>query len=165
MSFVKFGNMWMNTHEADRIFVTTNATLDSREHLVMGRGAALEAQKYVPDIAAVFGKMLTLHRKSYGKEDVPYGLLLDDQSKLGAFQVKDHWAHHAKPELIEYSTEMLRTHARIHEDKVFFLNFPGVGYGGLTVDDVIGYLQELPDNVWIWTKYKWQKEQAEKHFS
>ena len=152
MAHFAVGNMWRHMSQATRIFVTTNNTLNARNELIMGRGAAVEATKISPNIAQRFGQQLLQHREEHG--DKPYGILLDDRSKLGAFQVKDHWAHPAKLELIAYSTGLLNEYARSKPEDTFYLNFPGIGYGKLNIDDVLDTIRILPDNVMLWTLYQ-----------
>jgi len=70
--------------------------------------------------------------------------------KLGIFQVKYHFAAKATVTLISASTIMLRDWAKAHSDIRIDLNFPGIGYGGLSVGAVEPFVKMLPDNVHVW---------------
>jgi hypothetical protein len=153
MAYFAHGQMWREWNRARCVFVTTNGTINKQGELVMGRGAADEAKRLVPGIARRFGEQATNHYLQWGSEE-PYGLLLDTKSTIGAFQVKYHWAHRAKLELIEYSAAMLRDYALEKPDKQVFLNFPGIGFGKLNLDEVLERLEILPDNVVLWTRFK-----------
>lgn len=72
--------------------------------------------------------------------------------EFGIFQVKHDWWEDAKPELIQRSALKLARIARNHPKTTFRMNFPGIGNGRLTEEQVIPLLRDLPDNVIVCRK-------------
>jgi hypothetical protein len=140
------GDMWSAYDKADWFCITTNATINAKGELVMGRGIALEAKKKYPDLPGAFAKEL-LRRGAVLR---PYGLLVLTYGKIIAFQVKYGWWEKANLDLIRFSTEKLNQYALEHREKSFHLNFPGIGNGQLAREDVLPIIQQLPDNVTVW---------------
>lgn len=142
------------------ILITTNGDIKKDGSLVMGRGAAFDASKKMPDLPKLLGdRVRTLNVLDYaqdGKVYWEYGVVVIGQPKLynayyGAFQVKDHWYNQARPDLIEFSVGCLLD--RIQNDKVecdYWLNYPGVGNGRLDESTVFPLIERLPDNVTVW---------------
>ena len=57
-------------------------------------------------------------------------------------------------ELIKISTSMLGELANVYTNTRFDLNFPGIGNGHLSKDEILPIISKLPDNVHIW-EYKY----------
>jgi hypothetical protein len=163
---IMHGNMWKDSM-ADLFLFTGNATLNSQLHLVMGRGAALEAKHRFPNCDRTFGSLLLLRAKvDFSKlkgttllqinkriqAAGPYGVLLHPDIALGVFQVKWHYLECALPELIAHSVKDLAALARQYQsrNKTIAMNFPGIGYGRLDEDRVLPLLDRLPDCVEVW---------------
>lgn len=144
---LKRGNLWHSG--ADLICVTGNATIRNDGCLVMGRGAALEAQNKYPGINMEFGTMIMKAQRANGS--TVYGMLIakrETKPDLGLFQVKHHFKDKAELGLI---TESVRYLDLLSSDyKLVAMNFPGIGWGGLDRADVLPLLKKLPDNVEIW---------------
>lgn len=138
------GNMF--DHPASLILVTTNSFVRSNGELVMGRGAAAELRRHMPNAESVFGSLV---RKTPGlgvwKQ---YGVMTC--GPYGIFQVKYHWGKPAVPDLIKVSVFCLQSIARNYHS--ISLNYPGIGNGGLTKEAVWPLIQGLPDNVTVWEK-------------
>lgn len=131
------------------IIVTTNSFLTSERKLVMGRGAALQLKRKVPGIDRIFGQLVYEKCGHLGR----YGLLFYE--KYGIAQVKYRFNEKADIELISYSMEMLKETAKPNKHHCYNINFPGIGYGGLSKDEVMPVLEKLPQNITIWeTPYK-----------
>ena len=128
------------------IIVTTNSFLTSEVKLVMGRGAALQLKRKVPGIEKIFGKMI--HEKC-GHLGL-YGLIFHE--RYGAAQVKYRFNEKARFELIRISMTMLSVVAGRDRKRIFNINFPGIGNGGINKPQVESYLKILPDNVHVWEK-------------
>ena len=128
------------------IIVTTNSFLTSEVKLVMGRGAAWQLKLKVPGIDKIFGKMIHETCGHLGR----YGLLFN--GKYGAFQVKYRFNEKADLDLIKFSMVMLSLEAKKDREAIFNINFPGIGNGRLTEDEVKPVLRTLPDNVHVWKK-------------
>lgn len=149
---LKTGNMWQDS-EADAILFTANSTVRKDGALVMGRGAALEAQKLFPGINKFFGEAI----KVFGKRR--YGVIyrappFGGGKYIGAFQVKCNYREDADLSLIEYSTDYLLRDIRAdlpEPGMLFAVNFPGIGWGRLKREDVLPIISKLPDNVEIWS--------------
>ena len=140
---------------ADVIVFTGNSTIRRNGCLVMGRGAALEAQMRFYGCSREFGRLLYIYNlHNYPRKNVSYGVLVHSTQvnpALALFQVKERWHDDAKLELIKNSTNMLDNLAKsIWKDKRIALNFPGIGYGRLRRKDVLPIIQSLPDNVEVW---------------
>lgn len=152
-TFVK-GNLWDEIDEANIILVSSNATLNGRKELVMGRGAAKEASKRFPAFAWEAGQMLQERNvvgKVYGMvHDVLYVRKKPKTFMVGLFQVKYHWKYDASLELIGFSAGQLFMYAWTHQLTRIVMNFPGTGAGRLERELVLPFLKPLPDNVIIY---------------
>jgi len=142
----------MFTSKSDLILFTSNGVIKSDRGLVMGAGAALQALNRFHGCDRAFGEMLINHHRRYS--DTRYGVFIHptlEAPALGAFQVKYDFWEKADLNLIAYSTGLLTAMALTDwKDKIISLNFPGVGLGGLTKDQVLPVIQSLPDNVQVW---------------
>lgn len=154
---LKAGDMWTES-KADAILFTANSTVRADGALVMGRGAALEAQKLFPGVNKKFGAAIEkLARPDFGDA---YGVvwLPVDQERLkylGAFQVKHHYRDDAELSLIRYATDCLMRDMQSDLPAPGLLcavNFPGIGWGRLRREDVLPIISKLPDNVEVWEK-------------
>jgi hypothetical protein len=130
------------------VLVTTNSYIRRDGALVMGRGAAKQLANLYPDVPYEFGRRV-------GCSLAQYGLFWMGQTAmrpaLGAFQVKWHFKEQANLDLILDSSRMLKDVAQKCADSRIDMNYPGIGNGRLSYDIVDPLLQDLPDNVHIWT--------------
>jgi hypothetical protein len=147
---IKVGNLFDSTDKY--LFITGNSYVTTKGDLVMGRGAALELATRLPILKSNFGYMIQTGCGHLGR----YGLLVCPSYKVGdigvsrwygVFQVKRHFKSIAELDLIKYSTELL---GRIQEP--ISINFPGIGYGGLKVEEVFPIIQSLNDNITVYVK-------------
>ena len=148
---LRTGDMWTDSR-ADVILFTGNASVRADGALVMGRGAALEAQTKFPGLSKRLGKLISSHTRTWGG---PYGIFVDALlcPIIGVFQVKYRWAEKAEMNLIRYSTEKLTDLTQhVWSDRLIALNFPGTGFGRLKREDVLSIIKSLPDNVEIWER-------------
>lgn len=151
------GNMWDAWDEADLMLVTTNGTMVSGK-LVMGGGSAGEANLRFPGIDAAFAK--AIHREgSYDRQlgAWKYHLLVSPKwfkgegGKLGAFQTKYAVSKPASMDAIATSTALLMLMCSyLSKREQIHMPFPGIGLGGLRREDVLPYIEQLPDMVTIW---------------
>lgn len=141
------GNMWL--HSCNTFLFTANNVVNQGK-LVMGAGAAKQAKELYPTAPALLGAKILTRRNPQGF----YGLAFCQQHncRLGAFQTKYHWNGDSSLELIEASIRQLEIHAVSMPSQNFFLNFPGIGLGGLKREEVLPLLTTLPDNVTIWER-------------
>ena len=145
MTVYKTGNMWDAYDNVDYFLITTNSTIKNNGAVVMGRGIAKTVRDKWHGIDVTFGRKITETCGSGGF----YGVLFDDN--VGFFQVKYHWGDQARLDLIKSSTAALWLSASAAPDRKFALNMPGIGNGGLAYSLVKPIVDELPDNVDIWT--------------
>lgn len=149
---LKVGNMWHAWREADLFLFTGNSTVRRDGALVMGAGMAREVRDMFPGIDYVLGDVII---KKYGSGNW-YNLLISPQwpdKKLGAFQVKTDWNANASLKLIRHSTGILTQWCQLYPDARVHLNFPGIGNGKLSKEQVAPIIATLPDSVIIWSKY------------
>lgn len=146
----KQGNMFNelnNLTENDLILVTTNSYIDAYGRLVMGRGAAKEIRFYHPKAPVHFGQLIMEGGVGHlGK----YGILLHNENKywIGAFQTKYHFRDDSQTSLIAHSINLLNKYA-VHFTRIL-VNYPGIGNGRLTKEQVEPLLTFMPRNVEVW---------------
>lgn len=145
MPVYKQGDMWSVFDEVDYFIVTTNSFVKQNGELVMGRGIAKQVRDKFPGIAAELGQAVKDHSEHLGH----YGLVAT--GKIGAFQVKFHFKDRASLELIAENLYRFAKYAREHSDISFAMNFPGIGNGGLAPHWIKPLLDQLPDNVQVWS--------------
>ena len=146
------GDMWSKLGTVKVLLVTTNSTVRRDGHLVMGRGAALEATQKWSDLPFFLGSVI--------KDKPEYGVLIAPSNHsfltwgtyIGAFQVKHHWRDDASLNLISMSTSRLTILAETFPNWMFVMNYPGIGNGRLDRSDVSQIIKYLPDNVEVWEK-------------
>lgn len=148
------GNMWQVYNSVDLFLFTGNAALNGEGELVMGRGLAWEVKTKFPFLPKVFGEMIGINNSM-----LTYGLLIPKHhvqaraSRIGVFQVKNHWKQDAKLSLIQSSVNHLINYLAMFPGMTSIaLNFPGIGNGRLKREDVLPIVQRLPDCVQVWEK-------------
>jgi hypothetical protein len=144
------GNMWSAWNQADLFLITTNSIIKKNGALVMGAGIARQARDRFPGIDLALGGHIHLKRGGSGSL---YGLIVSPKwphAKLGAFQVKYHWKDRADTEIIQFSVECLLEWLEHFPDAKVHLNFPGIGNGKLSPEEVMPLIEALPDNVTVW---------------
>lgn len=152
MPIFKTGNMWTAFDEATLFLLTTNSTIKRNGALVMGRGIARQARDRFPGLDAALGKQILSTCGNQGQ----YGLLVSPrwpEARLGAFQVKRHYSQPASTstslsaglELIRHSTAVLCAWCTEHPGATIAVNFPGIGSGRLSREDVLPIIMQLPD--------------------
>ena len=150
----EYGNMFDVFNTTDNFIVTTNSYLRSDNALVMGRGAAKQLANRVPMIPHGFGrhiKQICGDLGTYSVLILPYRTGSKHYMGLGAFQVKYHYNEDACIKLIAHATNQLKHLAEIGNDERYDMNYPGIGNGRLSMDDVAPIIETLPDNVHVWT--------------
>ena len=154
-------DIWDDFEELDCLLFTANSFIKNDKSLAMGRGIAKEVKDKFPGIDKEFGEIIMstlysndskrLHRSEYDtvkKDFSKFGLIV--LGKIGAFQTKYHFKYKSELSLIEFSISMLDVYARDNPDKLIGLTFPGINYGKLSEEDVLPFLETLPDNVRVY---------------
>jgi hypothetical protein len=143
------GDMFSILDKTDVFVVTTNSTLKKDRTLVMGRGAALQLKKTIPDIDKLFGQKIT--SREYNIIFVDYfGIGTFYNCIFGALQTKFHFKDPSNIQLINRSVQALTTVATKQNHLRFDVNCPGIGYGKLSFSEIFPIIQQLPNNVNIW---------------
>ena len=144
--------------ELDLYVVTTNGYITKDDKLVMGRGAALMAKRLcprLPEIAAqltqnVFDKVQGC--RVYGFVESDSAKCIDKKvRRFGLFQVKYHWQDKADLALIGFSILSLNKCLNMFGHKTCVgMNYPGIGNGGLTKEEVAPLLESLDKRVVVY---------------
>jgi hypothetical protein len=129
------------------IAVTTNSKVVNGS-LVMGAGAARQAKERYPDLPAAAGQRILETCGDGGW----YGWMVfrRDERRIGLFQTKTMFIPPASLDLIAYSVERLSKWCKRHPTLRVAMNYPGVGLGGLSREQVAPLLVRLPNQVVIY---------------
>jgi hypothetical protein len=136
--------------------VTTNGVVTRNGALVMGAGAAKQLVQRAPGIDEEAGAFV-VHSgvPQAGRPGVyQYGFLairspLADKVGIGIFQTKYEWQHNSHLPLIDLSVSGLVRYAYDNPRVSIRMNYPGIGLGGLTKEQVEPILDVLPQNVTV----------------
>lgn len=113
------------------VFVTLNSFIKKDGTLYMARGAGLGALRRVPGADVKFGELIRKHgiitKNDFGNKFHKYGIVYDQETKMGAFQIKYHLNDNPDLELIKYSATMLAGFSHAYSNATINLNFPGLG--------------------------------------
>jgi hypothetical protein len=143
--------LWKNPGNPGMIVITSHASVEEDGRLFLGYRPAQEAVRRIPDIERQCGSQVLAQAIDgvYGflavrpwvpeKRVVGFGLF---QTQISCDQAPD-------PELIKHSMACLRDFAQQHSNLKIRMNFPGVGEGGLAVEEVAPLLVPLPPTVTI----------------
>ena len=140
---------------ADLIIVTTNGYINKNGQLVMGRGAAKQAVEYYNYLPGIAASKIMKVGTMLGNNVYEYFFIArilktsDNFNQIGLFQVKHRFDEHADLRLIRESSTSLEWYAKEFPDLDIRMNFPGIGFGGLTKKQVLPILSSLPNNVTI----------------
>jgi hypothetical protein len=141
--------MWTVFGKTDHFIITTNPVVRNDGACVMGAGIAKQFAQRFPNGPFDLGQEIILHERADYVLD--YGAIgTYDGQLVQFFMVKDHWGNPAKLRIIRDSARRLREVARHHRDQRYDLNFPGIGNGKLTKEEVLPMIEDLPDNVHVW---------------
>ncbi len=165
MTIFKKGDMLSpeNIQKSDLTLLTTNATLNARDALVMGAGIARQARDRWPGLDLALGQSIRIKCSAYSPFEYrdrhykvyqpPYNLIISPdwpRKKVGAFQVKSRFYIPASFDLISTAVSHLVSWCTEHPEAVVHLNFPGIGNGRLPRSKVLLLVRKLSDKVVIW---------------
>ena len=144
--------------ELDLYVVTTNGYITKDDKLVMGRGAALMAKKLCPLLPEIASRLTQYVFDSsrgcrvYGfVESNPVKCIDKKVRRFGLFQVKYHWRDKADLALIGFSILSMNKRLDMFEPKVRIgMNYPGIGNGGLSKEQVAPLLESLDKRVMVY---------------
>lgn len=150
MAQVVIGNLW-NDKDAELVLITTNSYVTKGGNLVMGRGAALELKNKYPWMATYFGNEIMKTCGNLGEYNLMLTLGRWQEFRIyGAFQVKYHFKDRANLELISRSVNKLNDYIEKSKIERVSMNYPGIGYGGRTEDEILPIIEKLSDKVKIY---------------
>lgn len=154
------GDMWDAFNKTGWFLITTNPITRKDGSAVMGRGIAKQAAERFPTLQLDFGRKLSMYKTAAPEIPVPnvstIGWYGDNSTPVGWFMVKDHWAADAKLDIIRASVSRLLgafdaiAWGELDPVTRVDLNFPGIGNGKLSREEVLPLLEPLPDYVHIW---------------
>ncbi len=133
----------------DVYLFTGNPIIKKNGAIVMGRGAAKQVRDSYPGIDAKLGNHVARsNAPSTGLAFVP----INEEARqiIGWFQVKHHWMEPADLDVITNATASLVDLANLRQDITVHMNFPGIGNGRLSEEEVLPVLYHLPNNVRIY---------------
>jgi hypothetical protein len=143
----KTGDMFQDT-DVHALFVTSNSYVKLGGKLTMGAGAAKQLAERYPQLPEALGtKLFSKHMLAYHLCMLP--LQKEYYSLVGLFQTKYHWRDRSNLELIAESTQQLAYFADMFYGNIA-LNYPGIGLGGRTKQEVQPIIDILPRNVWVY---------------
>lgn len=135
------GELFTAGEDADATVVTTNGVVKGNGRAVMGRGTALRAANYFPNLSYKLGKAI----KEGGNH--VYVFEFDDVERaIVTFPVKVHWREPANLDLIARSAAELVVVADSYNWQEVVLPRPGCGNGKLEWEDVKAVIESLLDD-------------------
>ena len=133
--------------DCDYFGVTTNSIIKRNGELVMGAGVAKSAMLLNPELPKIFGADIV----GRGLVGGYYGIIKPSgSSKYFTFQTKRHYKDKSNITDVIMSINQLKEIAIRFHNKTFALPFPAIANGGLKRGDVLPYLLELPNNVYVY---------------
>ncbi len=145
------GDMWDRFGKVDLFCITTNGVITKDGRLVMGAGIAKEARDRLPGIDKDLAEAIQ-NKSGFFLHRLKRSLQVRNHvaQMIVAFQVKEHYKSNANLNLIRESCLALFSEILDRPKITIALNFPGIGYGGLSRNKVLPIISLLPDNVEIW---------------
>ena len=145
------GNIW--DMRGDVLCITTNGTVKNNGEAVMGRGVALQAKQYKPDVAKYLGSSI----RKWGNHVRVIDKLSPSGRWLVSFPVKHNWWEIADIDLIERSAHELVALVDGQDLADYWqevlLPRPGCGNGQLSWDEVGPVLADVLDDRFIAVTY------------
>jgi len=149
----KYGNMFDELKPNNNLFViTTNSYIRKDGCLVMGRGAAKQLKDRFPKIEKYAGDYIkSFQKRKDDDDDYCFFTLKYEHHHIGFLQVKRFFKDDADLELIWDSIDCMQRFVEMAPwIKKVNINYPGIGFGGLTKKKVKPCLEELDKRFNIW---------------
>jgi hypothetical protein len=153
-----FAHAFSQIEKPHLVLVTANSVIKINGDLVMGAGAAKQMAIMWPRAEKRFGALVRAKCGNLGE----YGVIICDDSwdwcncSCGIFQTKYHYKDKSDLALMKRSIINLKEQAKKYH--TIYLNFPGIGYGGLSEAQVFPLLYDLPENCIIYKKDKYENQ-------
>ena len=122
-----FGDAWALANKFDVLCITTNAQINNKNELVMGKGIALACKTRYPQIPGLLAKYVI----QYGNRVFNLGKDETTGIRLVSFPTKNHWKDKSDIELIKSSAMQLVEMANANGWTKILLTRPGCGCGQL----------------------------------
>ena len=154
MVVYRHGNYWSEYSDSDLFVFTGNGLLKSNGALVMGAGTARQVRDKFLGIDLVIGNAIRKKFNSNEKNLYEYNFLVSEKwpaAKMGVFQSKLHFEDPSNLDLIQKGIDKLNSWCNDHPKSRIDIPMPGVGHGELPIDKVKPLLDNLSDNVNVWT--------------
>jgi hypothetical protein len=144
-------DLWKNPGNPGMIVISSHAFVQEDGRLFLDYSPAVEAKKRIPDIEFQCGAEVLARADNgvYGFLPVRPPLPEKRIVGFGLFQTTVNWNEIPDPDLIKFSMERLRKYSQEHANLKIRMNFPGVGEGGLAVEEVAPLLLPLPETVTV----------------
>jgi len=140
------GNMWHEyTTAPDMLFLFTANNVVKDGRLVMGAGSAKQARDMFPGLDKEIGQVIIAKPSTYKGN---YGVIIGS-GNVGAFQTKKHYRDKSSEDIIRFSVNVLLAYCEKYS--IIHMPYPGIGYGGMSMEHVENIISVLPDNVHVWT--------------
>lgn len=133
-----------NFVQAEGVLVASTNGVIAANGLVMGVGAARDLARRFPEAPALFAQAIRAQGVQVNGL-YRYGFVAVEAQRctIGAFQTKLHWKDRASLELVAYSAERLARWLWKNPGLEVHMNFPGIGLGGLDVQEVQRVLHSI----------------------
>lgn len=146
---IQIGNIFNYAHKFHHICITTNSVINKKGELVMGAGIAKAAKLKDPTLPLAFANAIKNKVNDQRNNVILPDYYLIGTGKFLAFQTKRDWKDNSPLELVATSISYLERLALKYPNREFGLPFPGCNNGGLKKEQVLPYLQSLPNNVTV----------------
>lgn len=152
------GDLWDEIGKADVLLVATHSSLHKDHALVMDTGVARAARERYPFLPYRLGTVIhILHTKLYGV--ALWTEMTDQNTLIGAFQVRYDWHDDILLEVVAYSAGYLSGIAWDYQR--IALNFPATDHGRVSRDMVTPFLAPLPSHIFIYGEEECRTHVAE----
>lgn len=137
---------------------TSNANIKGNRELVMGAGSAKVCKLTHDGLALELGKKVKMYQKNTFRKE--YGVMVSLTHSVVALQTKYDWNDKSPIALVEASLAKFKRLANMNQNSIFHMPIPGMGCGGLVLEDVLEPLLSLPYNVRIYVGKENDREQG-----
>lgn len=129
----------------DYVGFTANSVLTKDGRLVMGAGNAKVVRDKFKGIDKRLGEVI-----NGCKNPETYLIVKDTDTNIFALQTKVDWKDKSPLGLVKASIRYLKVLTERKPNRLFAVPYPAISHGGLTKDVLVRYIEELPDNVYIY---------------
>lgn len=147
----KNGDIFLHLSPGDTLLVTTNAMIKKDGRLVMGAGFAKQVRDRWLNADLHLAQSVKWLGSYYG---ITSGALVGQWNKrhirIMGFQTKISPWEESSIKLIKNSVDRLMEYVKLYPYGTYHLPYPGIGYGGLSPEQLQDALDALPNRVCIY---------------